>query len=102
MVGDEASKLRSMLEVTYPMENGIVKNWEDMCHIWDYTFGNEKLDIDPKGCKIMLTEPPMNPIKNRERMLEVGLWQSSCKIQFGQLIPVEVDLVSLLVLVMGH
>lgn len=75
MVGDEASKLRSMLEVTYPMENGIVKNWEDMCHIWDYTFGNEKLDIDPKGCKIMLTEPPMNPIKNRERMLEVGLWQ---------------------------
>lgn len=72
MVGDEASKLRSMLEVTYPMENGIVKNWDDMCHIWDYTFGNEKLDIDPTQCKIMLTEPPMNPLKNRERMLEVS------------------------------
>lgn len=26
MVGDEASKLRSMLEVNYPMENGIVKS----------------------------------------------------------------------------
>lgn len=25
MVGDEASKLRSMLEVNYPMENGIVR-----------------------------------------------------------------------------
>ena len=71
MVGDEASKLRSMLEVTYPMENGIVRNWEDMCHVWDYTFGPEKLDIDPKNCKIMLTEPPMNPSKNREKMLEV-------------------------------
>ncbi|MCL4128710.1 UNVERIFIED_CONTAM: hypothetical protein GTU68_053256, partial [Idotea baltica] len=71
MVGDEASKLRSMLEVTYPMENGIVKNWDDMCHVWDYTFGPEKLDIEPRNCKIMLTEPPMNPIKNRERMLEV-------------------------------
>lgn len=71
MVGDEASKLRSMLEVTYPMENGIVKNWDDMCHIWDYTFGNEKLDIDTRECKIMLTEPPMNPLKNREKMLEV-------------------------------
>ena len=25
MVGDDASKLRSMLEVNYPMENGIVR-----------------------------------------------------------------------------
>ena len=30
MVGDEASQLRSMLEVNYPMENGIVRSWEDM------------------------------------------------------------------------
>jgi len=25
MLGDDASKLRSMLEVNYPMENGIVR-----------------------------------------------------------------------------
>lgn len=25
MIGDDASKLRSMLEVNYPMENGIVR-----------------------------------------------------------------------------
>lgn len=48
MVGDEASLLRSMLEVNYPMENGIVRNWEDMCHLWDYTFGPEKLNVDPR------------------------------------------------------
>uniref|UniRef100_T1JCP7 Actin-related protein 2 n=1 Tax=Strigamia maritima TaxID=126957 RepID=T1JCP7_STRMM len=71
MVGDEASKLRSMLEVTYPMENGIVRNWEDMCHVWDYTFGKDKLDLCPSECKILLTEPPMNPTKNREKMIEV-------------------------------
>jgi len=71
MVGDEASKLRSMLEVNYPMENGMVRNWEDMCHVWDYTFGPEKLDIDPSLCKILLTEPPMNPNRNREKMIEV-------------------------------
>ncbi|XP_046686322.1 actin-related protein 2-B isoform X4 [Homalodisca vitripennis] len=71
MVGDEASKLRSMLELNYPMENGIVRNWKDMCHVWDYTFGPEKMNIDPKECKILLTEPPMNPIKNREKMIEV-------------------------------
>ena len=53
MVGDEASQLRSMLEVNYPMENGIVRNWDDMLHIWDYTF-KEKLKIDPRQCKVGL------------------------------------------------
>jgi len=71
MVGDEASKLRSMLEVNYPMENGMVRNWEDMLHVWDYTFGAEKLNIEPDKCKILLTEPPMNPHRNREKMIEV-------------------------------
>ncbi|CAB0031328.1 unnamed protein product [Trichogramma brassicae] len=71
MVGEEASKLRSMLEISYPMQNGIVRNWEDMCHVWDYTFGPEKMNINPRECKILLTEPPMNPITNREKMIEV-------------------------------
>ncbi len=71
MIGDEASKLRSMLEVNYPMENGMVRNWEDMCHIWDYTFGPSKLNLVPDECKILLTEPPMNPTRNREKMIEV-------------------------------
>jgi len=71
MVGDEASKLRSMLEVNYPMENGMVRNWEDMLHVWDYTFGEEKLNIEPDKCKILLTEPPLNPLRNREKMIEV-------------------------------
>ncbi|KAF3126162.1 Arp2/3 complex subunit, actin nucleation center, variant 4 [Orbilia oligospora] len=52
------------------MENGIVKKWDDMLHLWDYTF-NEKLQIDPTGRKILLTEPPLNPLSNREKMCEV-------------------------------
>ncbi|CAI9730253.1 actin-related protein 2 isoform X2 [Octopus vulgaris] len=71
MVGEEASALRSMLEVKYPMENGIVRNWEDMLHVYDYTFGRDKMNIDTSNSKILLTEPPMNPIKNREKMVEV-------------------------------
>jgi actin-related protein 2 len=77
MVGDEASQLRSMLEVTYPMENGIVRSWEDMIHLYDYTFGEQKLNINPQECKLLLTEPPMNPMKNRERMIEVR----SCSVR---------------------
>jgi len=70
MCGDEAAAVRSMLQITYPMENGIITRWEDMMHIWDYTF-TEKLQINPSGRKILLTEPPMNPLSNREKMCEV-------------------------------
>lgn len=52
MVGEEASECRSMLEVAYPMENGMVRCWEDMLHLWDHTFGPDRLDIDPKECKV--------------------------------------------------
>lgn len=51
MVGDEASQLRSMLEVNYPMENGIVRNWDDMKHIWNYTF-KDKLSLDTRNTKV--------------------------------------------------
>jgi actin-related protein 2 len=70
MCGDEAAAARTMLQISYPMENGIVKKWDDMQHLWDYTF-NEKMKVDTTGRKILLTEPPMNPLKNREQMCEV-------------------------------
>lgn len=70
MVGDEAAALRNYLQITQPMEHGIVRNWEDMKHLWDYTF-SEKLRVDPAGRKVLLTEPPMNPRANRQRMCQV-------------------------------
>jgi actin-related protein 2 len=68
MCGDDASAVRSSLQISYPMENGIIRNWEDMEHLWDYAF-YEKLQEDTTGRKVLLTEPPMNPLKNREKMV---------------------------------
>lgn len=70
MIGEEAAALRNVLQMSYPMENGIIRNWEDMRHLWSYTF-DEKLHVDPKDCKILLTEAPMNPRANREQMAQV-------------------------------
>lgn len=70
-IGEECTELRHLLELNYPMENGIVKNWDDMGHIWDYTFGPKKLNIDAKDCKLLLTEPPLNPSSNRQKLLQV-------------------------------
>ena len=74
MIGDEAAAHRTYLQITQPMEHGIVKNWEDMKLIWDYTFFDKlKMDAerDVHGRKILLTEPPMNPKANRVKMCEV-------------------------------
>lgn len=78
MCGLEALEVRLLLQILYPMENGIIKNWEDMEHLWDYAF-YERMELDPRGRKILLTEPPMNPLKNRETMCNVMFE----KYQFG-------------------
>ena len=70
MIGDEAAENRNYLQVTQPMEHGIVRNWEDMKLLWDYTF-DEKFRVDTRGRKVLLTEPPMNPKVNRQRMAQV-------------------------------
>lgn len=72
MFGDEAAAVRANLQISYPVENGIVKNWDDMEKLWDYTF-YDRLQIEPAGHKILLTEPPLNPRRNREKMVEVML-----------------------------
>lgn len=70
MCGQEASDVRLLLQISYPMENGIIKNWEDMEHLWDYAF-YERMKVDTRDRKILLTEPPLNPLKNRETMCDV-------------------------------
>uniref|UniRef100_A0A6B2G3Z2 Actin-related protein 2 (Trinotate prediction) n=1 Tax=Myxobolus squamalis TaxID=59785 RepID=A0A6B2G3Z2_MYXSQ len=70
-IGDAAVKYRHLLETKYPIHNGIVKDWDDMTLLYEYMFGPERLNIDPTHSKILLTEAPMNPLKNREKMIEV-------------------------------
>ncbi|GMH86205.1 hypothetical protein TrVE_jg12352 [Triparma verrucosa] len=69
MCGDEAAAVRHSLECSYPVENGIVKNWEDMEELWNYTFW-EKMKINPAENKVLLTEPPQNPLSNRKKIVE--------------------------------
>jgi len=69
MVGDEVTAARDMLETSYPITNGIVQNWDDMTHLYNYTF-NQRLKIDPREHKIMLTEAANNPKKNRKMLVE--------------------------------
>lgn len=65
-VGEEAVLKRGAgLKLTFPLEHGIVSNWDDLELLWKNCLENE-LRVDPMEHPILLTEAPLNPKRNRE------------------------------------
>jgi actin-related protein len=69
-VGEEAQKKRGALQLKYPLEHGIVTDWDDMEKVWRHAYCNE-LRIVPAEHPVLLTEAPLNPKTNREHMARV-------------------------------
>ncbi|RNF27318.1 putative actin 2 [Trypanosoma conorhini] len=67
-VGDEALQEKG-LRYFYPMEHGIVSDWDQMQRVWWHAY--EQLLVPPERQAVLLTEAPLNPIGNREKMAEV-------------------------------
>ncbi|CAE7327031.1 ACT3 [Symbiodinium necroappetens] len=69
-IGEEAQAKRGILKISYPVEHGIVQDWEDMELIWRHTFFNE-LRVQPTEQAVLLAEAAPNPKANRERMTQI-------------------------------
>ncbi|KAJ2779928.1 centractin- actin- protein of the dynactin complex [Coemansia javaensis] len=69
-IGRQAEELRGLLKVTYPLEHGVVTDWEDMEKIWSYIY-NDELKTLSEEHPVLLTEAPLNPSSNREQAAQI-------------------------------
>ncbi|CAE7582918.1 unnamed protein product [Symbiodinium natans] len=76
-LGEEAMGKRGVLCLSYPIEHGIVKDWSELEKVWHHTFF-DALRVNPEDQACVVSEAPMNPKKNRERMIEMLFEKFSC------------------------
>jgi len=71
-VGKAAQEDRGILALSYPIENGVIKDFEIMEKIWEHSFINIlREDGVPHEHPVFLTEPSQNPKKTRAKIAEV-------------------------------
>jgi actin len=69
-VGVNAQSKCSPSTLRYPIESGVVTNWDYMETLWHYTLYDE-LRVTPEEHPMLLSEVPLNPAANREKANEL-------------------------------
>mmetsp|Transcript_14987 Transcript_14987/g.26961 ORF Transcript_14987/g.26961 Transcript_14987/m.26961 type:complete len:432 (+) Transcript_14987:140-1435(+) len=71
LIGGTALKFRrDHCEISRPLQNGIVKDWDAVEGLWDYAFAKH-LRVDLKEFPVLVAEPTFNPPENRKKVMEL-------------------------------
>ncbi|KAB0401373.1 hypothetical protein E2I00_005032, partial [Balaenoptera physalus] len=73
-IGPKAEEHRGLLAIRYPMEHGVVRDWNGMERVWQYVYSKDQLQTfsEEVGQRPLPPGPaPLNPCKNREKAAEV-------------------------------
>ena len=69
-VGQEAKAKKNLLITEEPVQRGIIVNFDSIQKIFEHLFNNE-LRVSPEEHKIIITESPKNPKRNREAIVKL-------------------------------
>ncbi|KAG2734673.1 hypothetical protein G9P44_002679 [Scheffersomyces stipitis] len=69
-IGNLAQQNRGLLKLSYPIEHGIVNDWDDMEKLWYHTYSQD-LKTNAEDHPLLITEAPLNPRRNRDRMCQI-------------------------------
>jgi len=69
VLGQEALEKMGMIDAKFPIEKGLIKDWDDMERIWHHMIYQE-LRITPEDHNMILSDIALNPPENREKMVQ--------------------------------
>jgi actin beta/gamma 1 len=77
-VGDDTSRMRGVLKLSYPISRGAVMDWNNYFAILNYIFYNV-LRVEPKNINIIYLIPPLIPNETAEYFARVLFETHECK-----------------------
>ena len=69
-IGFEAKEKRQVLDLTSPIEEGNVVDWDDMIKVWNYLYYTE-LKVDPTEQPVHLAETAKSTKGSREKTMQI-------------------------------
>lgn len=69
-LGKEAQTKKGVLKLSYPIEHGVIKDWQDMEKVWHHCFYSELL-VDTAEQPLLISETPNVPFECKRKMTEI-------------------------------
>lgn len=73
ILGSEALTNQDSISISHPMEEGVIRSWDDMILLWEHALDSIGVSGDKSNKKILLTESSITSNRAREKMIEVTL-----------------------------